>query len=64
VEDDELPFCADLNGDDRITVADLIIFNENIGCQGPDCIADFNNDAQVDITDLFILLADFGEYCN
>lgn len=64
VEDDELPFCADLDGDGRITVYDLIIFNQNTGCEGADCIADFNGDQIVDITDLFILLADFGEFCD
>lgn len=64
VEGDELPFCADLDGDGRITIYDLIIFNEYTGCEGMDCIADFNGDQVVNITDLFILLADFGEFCD
>ncbi len=63
VEEDELEFCADLNGDHIITVADVQLLIGNLFCSGQDCFADLNNDGMTGITDLLILMADFGEDC-
>ena len=64
IDPDELAYCADLDGDNIITINDLFIFNGDTGCTGADCIADINGDGVVSVLDLLILIADFGEICN
>lgn len=63
VEEDEIEFCSDLNGDHLITVSDVQLLIGDMNCTGPDCFADLNNDGITGISDLLILMADFGEEC-
>lgn len=64
IDEGEMQFCADLDGDDLVEVEDLYLFTSNYQCIGSACIADFNGDSIVDVTDLIILLADFSEFCG
>lgn len=62
---DELTNCqTDLNDDNIIGTADLLIFLGTFDCNG-DCLdsADFNSDGVVGATDLLIFLSEFGLYC-
>lgn len=63
---DELTECqADLNNDNIIGTADLLIFLGTFDCDG-DCLdsADFNSDGVVGASDLLIFLSEFGLYCS
>jgi choice-of-anchor B domain-containing protein len=59
----EAQLCFDLDGDLLITTTDIQIFMGNLNCSGSECIADFNENGMTDVTDLMILISDFGEYC-
>lgn len=59
----ENPDCFDLDGDHVITTNDVQIFMGNFNCSGSDCLADFNQSGSTDITDLIMLISDFGETC-
>lgn len=59
----ELPFCPDLNADSQIDTQDIIIFFGGYECSGTQCLSDLNDDGVVNVSDLMILLADFGQYC-
>ena len=62
---DELTTCqADMNADQIIGTADLLIFLGTFDCS-EGCIdeADFNNDGVVGASDLLIFLSEFGLYC-
>jgi len=63
IDPSESDFCADLTGDDRITLADVLLFTDLYGCAA-NCQGDLNNDGQVNTSDLLILIADYGEYCE
>lgn len=58
----ESDFCADLNGDGIVGAADLIIINEQFGCQ-ENCSADINLNGDVSIEDFLILLSQYGTIC-
>lgn len=66
VADDELlPVSAcplDLNGDDTVTVADLLLLLTEFGCT-TGCTTDVNGDEQVGVSDVLALLSGFGEPC-
>ena len=51
---------ADLNGDGRVNVTDLLILLGNWGGSG---IGDINEDGVVNVTDLLILLGEWGSGC-
>ncbi|MDA1337014.1 MAG: putative metal-binding motif-containing protein [Bacteroidetes bacterium] len=62
---DELTECvADMNADQIVGTADLLIFLGTFDCQ-TDCLeeADFNNDGVVGASDLLTFLAEFGLFC-
>jgi len=62
---DELTEClADMNADQIIGTADLLIFLGTFDCSD-DCLeeADFNDDGVVGASDLLIFLSEFGLYC-
>ena len=62
----ELTDCnADLNADNIIGTADLLIFLGAFGCS-ENCYdaADFNSDSVVGASDLLILLSEFGLFCE
>lgn len=63
IDDDEIAFCADLNGDHIINVTDIQILMGDLDCVGNDCLADLNNDGVTGLNDLIILISDFGEEC-
>jgi|JI10StandDraft_1071094.scaffolds.fasta_scaffold21497_7 choice-of-anchor B domain-containing protein len=63
IEDDEFYACSDLNNDSFITVLDIQILMGDLFCSGQDCVADINSDGITNITDLIILISDFGEVC-
>lgn len=50
---------GDLNGDGVLNILDLLIFLENLGCEGPDCAGDINSDGVVDVQDLLLWLSMF-----
>jgi hypothetical protein len=55
---------GDLNGDDQITVADVLIFLSDFGCVTAPCSGDINGDDLTNVSDLLILLAVFGDLCE
>ena len=69
LDDDSCEFTScvcegDLNGDDQITVADILIFLSDFGCVTAPCSGDINGDDQTNVSDLLILLAVFGDLCE
>lgn len=50
---------GDLNGDGVLNILDLLVFLENLGCEGADCVGDLNGDGVVDVQDLLIWLSLF-----
>jgi len=63
IEGSEINFCPDLDGNLQINTQDIIIFFGGYDCFGAQCPSDFNDDGIVNVSDLMILLADFGQYC-
>jgi len=55
---------ADLNGDDQISVSDILIFLSDFGCVLSPCPGDVDGDAQTGVSDLLILLNLFGGFCD
>lgn len=69
LDDDSCEFTScvcegDLNGDEQITVADVLIFLSDFGCVTAPCSGDINGDDQTNVSDLLILLAVFGDLCE
>jgi hypothetical protein len=63
IESDEVGGCVgDFNGDEVISVADLLVLLGDFGCTN-DCIADLNGDGVVNVGDLLGFLGVFGEDC-
>ena len=56
------PCPADFDGDDIITVGDILICLGDFGCSG-DCTADLDGDGITGVTDILIVLSAFGEPC-
>ena len=56
------PCFGDMDGDDLITVADLLVVLGDFGCVGV-CAADLTDDGVVDTSDILALLAVFGTTC-
>lgn len=56
-------FCADVNGDGVVTVADVLIVTATLGCTGS-CMADLNQDGIVNVLDLLLVIADYAEICD
>ena len=52
----------DLNNDEFVTVADVLIFLGEFNCIY-DCFADVDGDGSVAVNDLLLLLAAFGSEC-
>lgn len=55
-------FCADLNNDNIVGGADLVIFYNEWNCT-TNCIADINGDGEVSIEDFLVLINSYGENC-
>ena len=56
--------CAgDLNGDNLVSVADVLVLLGDFGCVTPPCPGDANNDGLTNIGDLLVLLGAFGLPC-
>ncbi len=53
---------GDFNFDGAISVADLLLYLGEFGCE-QNCTADFDSDGVVNITDLLGFLSVFGEGC-
>ena len=62
VSGNEVACLGDFNGDNQITVADLLILLTEFGCTS-NCNFDLNNDGQVSVADLLILLTVLGNSC-
>tara|TARA_Y100000385_G_scaffold22032_1_gene21505 strand:+ start:2137 stop:3993 length:1857 start_codon:yes stop_codon:yes gene_type:complete len=63
IEPDEAGGCVgDFNGDETISVADLLALLGDFGCV-TNCIADLNGDGVVNVGDLLGFLGIFGEDC-
>ncbi|MEO0405290.1 MAG: hypothetical protein AAF193_10495, partial [Bacteroidota bacterium] len=60
-------FCTgDLNGDNVINAADLLVFLSDFGCDGMvdgNCVGDFNGDNETNAADLLTFLSVFGSEC-
>jgi hypothetical protein len=54
------PIPGDLNGDERVNLADLSILLADFGCTGGGCSGDTDGDGDTDLTDLSRLLGNFG----
>ena len=54
---------GDLNGDNVVTVADLLVFLSDFGCVNMPCPGDANNNGLTNVEDLLVLLAAFDEPC-
>ena len=52
----------DLNGDQLITVSDVLVLLAEFGCQA-DCTADVNGDGLVTVADILAMLGGFGTPC-
>jgi choice-of-anchor B domain-containing protein len=63
LDETERPFCADINGDNWITTADILLLMGNFGCSGS-CPADVNNDGIVNVSDMISVVSYFGTYCD
>ena len=64
IEPDEAGGCVgDFNGDETISVADLLALLGDFGCV-TNCIADLNGDGVVNVGDLLGFLGIFGEECH
>lgn len=61
-ETEELGCPGDFNSDGAISVADLLVFLGEFGCE-VNCMADFDADGVVNVTDLLGFLAVFGDPC-
>jgi hypothetical protein len=53
---------GDFNNDGAISVADLLVYLGEFGCE-VNCTADFDADGVVSVTDLLGFLAVFGDPC-
>ena len=53
---------GDLNGDNSVTVADLLLILSEFGCSSG-CTTDLNNDGVTTVADLLVLLSVFGTAC-
>jgi plastocyanin len=53
---------GDLNNDNSVTVADLLLILSEFGCTA-DCTTDINNDGVTSVADLLVLLSVFGTTC-
>jgi len=62
-EFDSCTCAADLNGDNQISVADLLVFLGDFGCLEVPCVGDTDQDGLTNVSDLLVLLAAFGEPC-
>ena len=63
IDSDEVGGCVgDLNGDEVISVADLLALLGDFGCTS-NCIADLNGDGVVNVGDLLSFLGVFGDDC-
>ncbi len=56
------PCPADFDGDDIITVGDILICLGDFGCAS-DCTADLDGDGITGVTDILIVLSAFGDPC-
>lgn len=63
LDETEQSFCPDINGDNWITTADILLLMGNFGCTGS-CLADVNNDEVVSIADMVAVISAFGTYCG
>jgi hypothetical protein len=63
IEGQENAFCADIDGDEIVTVNDIILVISGVGCAG-ECSADVNSDGIVSVNDLILVIADFSELCE
>jgi hypothetical protein len=54
---------GDLNGDNLISIADVLVLLGDFGCETPPCAGDTNNDGVTNINDLLVLLSGFGVPC-
>lgn len=61
-ETEELGCPGDFNSDGAISVADLLVYLGEFGCE-VNCMADFDADGVVNVTDLLGFLAVFGDPC-
>lgn len=59
----EVDFCADIDGDQVVTVSDVLLVIAGQACQGV-CLADVNGDDVVSIADLMLVLGDYAEACD
>lgn len=59
---EELACLLDLNGDQLITVSDVLVLLAEFGCQ-TDCTADVNGDGLVTVADILAMLGGFGTPC-
>ena len=63
IDPDEVGGCVgDFNGDEVISVADLLALLGDFGCTS-NCIADLNGDGVVNVGDLLSFLGVFGDDC-
>lgn len=63
VDDDEfVPCLGNVNGDDSITVADILVVLSEFGCTSA-CIADVDGDGSVTVSDVLVVLSVFGSTC-
>ena len=59
---EELACLLDLNGDQLITVSDVLVLLAEFGCV-TDCTADVNGDGLVTVADILAMLGGFGTPC-
>lgn len=54
---------GDFDGDNIITVSDVLVSLGNFGCTGSDCQGDLDGDGITGVTDILMMLSSFGEPC-
>ena len=54
---------GDFDGDNIITVSDVLVSLGNFGCTGSDCQGDLDGDGITGVTDILLMLSSFGEPC-
>lgn len=58
------PCPADFNGDNMVTIDDLVYMLSEYGCSTGSCVVDLDGDGNTNVSDITLFLSYFGQICN